>query len=251
MKKTLLLLSFLAINISILFAQAENDQLIEVDEMPYFSGCPDYENNSLDKRQCSNRNLVNFIAKNLVYPESAKTAEIEGTVIITFLVNEDGRVSAPYVLRDIGGGCGEAALDVIKLMPTWEPAIHNNNPVKVKLNLPVQFYLKDETEQISNGYSISWGKLKGKEVSVERLKKNLQAPVLVRDQFGNEISVNELVFSFSRKKRYLEERSSGKINYDMRKLVNKLKPGGAFSITAAIQIDGKFFYVERGFNLVE
>jgi protein TonB len=82
-----------------------------------------------------------FIAKNIVYPESAMNAGIQGTVIVQFVVDREGRISNPVVVRDIGGGCGKAAIDVILKMPKWVPGEQNGIPVSVRCTLPVRFRL--------------------------------------------------------------------------------------------------------------
>ena len=251
MTKTLLSLTLFVLNSYSIFSQADTNILVHADQMPYFSGCTDYEEDSLEKRQCSERRLIEFISKHLVYPESAKSEEVEGTVIISFVIDENGAVETPYILRDIGGGCGDAALDVFNHMPAWEPAKHEGEKVKVKLNLPIQFYFKDDFEQLAEGYQISWGRMVGEEISVETLRKNLDAKILVRDQFGNDILINELIFSISRKKRYREEGSSGSVTREMERLARKAKKGSTFAITAAIQKEGKFVYVDREYRIID
>ena len=251
MTKALLFLTLLIWNPYSIFSQSDTNILVHADQMPYFSGCTDYQKESMEKRQCSERRLVEFISEHLVYPESAKKEEVEGTVIISFVIDEEGKVETPYILRDIGGGCGEAALDVINHMPVWEPAIHEGAAVKVKLNLPIQFYFKDDLDQLTGGYQISWGRMVGEQISQETLNKNLDAKVWVRDQYGNDILINELVFSVSRKRKYREERSSGSVTKDMKRLVRKAKKGSIFAITAAVQKEGKFVYIDKEYRIID
>jgi len=85
--------------------------------------------------------MQTFIAKNIVYPESAMNAGIQGTVIVQFIVDRKGNISNPVVVRDIGGGCGNAAIDVIMKMPKWNPGEQNGIPVSVRCTLPVRFRL--------------------------------------------------------------------------------------------------------------
>ena len=106
---------------------------MEAEQMPYFSGCDDYENMSAEKRQCSNLALVTFISQSVEYPEAAKSSGLEGTVYVSFVVNKNGRISNGVILKDIGGNCGKEAIRVIENMPPWEPAYDNGFPVGVKL----------------------------------------------------------------------------------------------------------------------
>jgi protein TonB len=82
-----------------------------------------------------------FIARNIIYPEVAMNAGIQGTVIVQFVVDSQGNITQPLVVRDIGGGCGQAAIDVIMKMPKWIPGEQNGLPVSVRCTLPVRFRL--------------------------------------------------------------------------------------------------------------
>ena len=61
----------------------------------------------------------------------------------------------------------------------------------------------------------------------------------------------ELVFSYERKRTFLQERTKGVINGKVEKLVNRVKPGGTFAIIAIIQQKGEFIEVEKVFEIVE
>lgn len=82
-----------------------------------------------------------FIADNLEYPLVAIDNGIEGLVVVSFIVDEQGALQDPVVRRDIGAGCGEAALDMIRKMPNWIPGEQRGEKVKVSYNLPVRFKL--------------------------------------------------------------------------------------------------------------
>ena len=86
--------------------------------------------------------LCAYIARNIKYPETAKKEKIEGRVFVTFVIEKDGQVSSAKILRDIGGGCGEEAIRVVKSMPKWKPGTQRGNPVRVQFNLPVSFELE-------------------------------------------------------------------------------------------------------------
>lgn len=85
--------------------------------------------------------LYAYIARNIKYPETAKKEKIEGRVFVTFVIEKDGQVSSAKILRDIGGGCGEEAIRVVKSMPKWKPGTQRGNPVRFQFNLPVSFML--------------------------------------------------------------------------------------------------------------
>lgn len=78
----------------------------------------------------------------VVYPEMAKRAGIEGRVTLQFIVNENGDVENPKVIRGIGGGADEAALQAVS-EAKFEPGIQRGKPVRVQFSLPVVFKLTD------------------------------------------------------------------------------------------------------------
>ncbi len=63
-------------------------------------------------------------------------------VYVTFVVEKDGSISNPKLLRDIGFGCGAEAIRVVKAMPKWNPGKQRGKPVRVQFNLPVSFSLR-------------------------------------------------------------------------------------------------------------
>ncbi len=84
---------------------------------------------------------MNAIMKNLVYPDLAVRAGIEGTVTVLAYVNKEGVVTRTTVLRGIGGGCDEAAMEAVKKV-RFKPAEQRGKPVNVKVSVPVKFRLK-------------------------------------------------------------------------------------------------------------
>src|SRR5690606_38606822 len=75
------------------------------------------------------------------YPTNARRMGIEGKVYIQFIVDKTGKVRESKVLRGIGAGCDELALQAITSLSAWEPAIHNGHAVKQMFVLPVVFRL--------------------------------------------------------------------------------------------------------------
>ncbi len=85
--------------------------------------------------------LFEFIGKNVVYPQEAIDAGIEGKVFVEFYIERDGTVCDAKVLLGIGYGCDEEALRVIGLMPKWSPGKQRGKAVRVRYTLPVNFKL--------------------------------------------------------------------------------------------------------------
>jgi len=112
-----------------------------LDTIPFFPGC----NNSqiLAKKNCSEKAMYKYLSEVLIYPEEAKQKGIEGIVNISFVVMKDGSLQGFEIEKNIGSGCGKAALAAFESMSTlsdrWEPGIHKGVPVNVLVSFPIYF----------------------------------------------------------------------------------------------------------------
>jgi len=112
----------------------EEEEIIEdqiftiVEQMPKFRG--------------GESDLLNYLSKNIKYPQMAKESGISGIVYVTFVVGKNGKVGEVKVLRGIGGGCDKEAVRVVKNMPDWKAGKQRGKPVSVQYNLPVRFVLR-------------------------------------------------------------------------------------------------------------
>jgi periplasmic protein TonB len=88
------------------------------------------------------KELINFFANTLSYPEIAKRAGVEGKVVLSFIVDKSGKIKDVEVLKGIGAGCDEEAMRVINSMPNWNPGKQNGKPVLTKIKIPVWFKLR-------------------------------------------------------------------------------------------------------------
>lgn len=98
-----------------------------VEQMPEFAG--------------GDGELMKYIAEHLDYPRQAIRLNIEGTVMISFMIDRDGSVKEVTVVRGIGMGCDEEAVRVISSMPAWKPGKQNGTAVRVRRILPIKFKL--------------------------------------------------------------------------------------------------------------
>lgn len=241
----------LLLSARLLFAQFSNDSVFShPDQMPVFPGCGTFKNDPVAQRRCSDQEMVRFIARHLTYPDSAKSAGIEGTVYVAFVVDEAGAVTQPFVLKDIGGGCGEQALKVLQAMPRWEPGTSEGQKVKVRLNLPIQFSLRQPAPDRSHQFSLTWGNLVGEETTPEALLANLTQPILVRDPQGNDSYLDQLAFTFEKNGKSATATSRGDVAGDLVKIVEKARKGGTFTIAASVQDKGQFVTVSRSFRVI-
>ena len=99
-----------------------------------------------EKQECAKEAMLSFIYGNLQYPPLAKENSVEGTVVVTFVVELDGSLSGVRVLRDIGAGCGQEAIRLVELMSAkgqWIPGKQLERPARVQYNLPIKFRLDE------------------------------------------------------------------------------------------------------------
>jgi len=249
-RKTTLIFFYISIFCLALNAQS-NVGMEATAEMPYFSGCEAYADYSDEKRNCSNRALINFISRNLNYPEQAQADDIEGTVYVRFSVSEYGKVTNAKVLNQIGGGCDEEALRVVNMFPDWDPAKNNMQPVAVEMDLPVLFALKSVEPIFSERHTIHWGTLAAKQTTRTDLLNNVRDEVIVRDEFGNDLDISSLVIAYQRNRTFNEAESTGMINNNMIKILKKAKAGGEILVTATIVEDGEFVEVARLYEIID
>lgn len=84
-----------------------------------------------------------FINKNLVYPELAIQSSIEGLVTVCFAINSAGYPEDFSVINDLGYGCADEVITVLKSMGRWNPKISNGKPLKAQFTLNIPFKLID------------------------------------------------------------------------------------------------------------
>ncbi|BAU52192.1 M56 family metallopeptidase [Mucilaginibacter gotjawali] len=85
-----------------------------------------------------------FLGKNVKYPQEMRDKNVQGRVIIRFIVEQDGALTNFNIVRDLGYGAGEEAVRVLALSPKWEPGIQNGRAVRVMYSVPINFTLADE-----------------------------------------------------------------------------------------------------------
>jgi periplasmic protein TonB len=87
--------------------------------------------------------LAKFLRKTIQFPDEAIKAEVDGRVIVEFMVGASGKVSRIKVLKDEAGyRCSESAMDAVEKMPNWTPGRVNDRPVNVWYRLPVYYTVK-------------------------------------------------------------------------------------------------------------
>ncbi len=88
------------------------------------------------------KGLQDYLSRNIQYPQMAMESAIEGQVMVTFVVDENGAVTDARIVKHLGGGCDRESLRVVNAMPRWKPGVKNNKPVKVYYSVPVTFKMQ-------------------------------------------------------------------------------------------------------------
>ena len=109
--------------------EPEEEQIFQVvEEMPEFPG---------GMAEC-----LKFLSKNIKYPTISQENGVQGRVIIQFVVNRDGSIVDPQVVRGVDPYLDKEALRVVSSMPKWKPGKQRGKPVRVKYTVPVTFRLQ-------------------------------------------------------------------------------------------------------------
>ena len=95
------------------------------EQMPIFSGGQD--------------SLMRYISSNLRYPAQHVETNIQGRVVVRFVVRKDGTISDIEVVRSLDPACDKEAVRIIRQMPKWKPGKQNEQPVSVYYTLPIRF----------------------------------------------------------------------------------------------------------------
>lgn len=86
--------------------------------------------------------LMQFLGKNIKYPTIAQENGTQGRVIVQFVVNRDGTIVDPKVVKSVDPYLDKEALRVILSMPKWKPGMQRGKAVRVKFTVPVMFRLQ-------------------------------------------------------------------------------------------------------------
>lgn len=108
--------------------QTNEQVFVIVDQMPVFPGREEA--------------LRKFIANEVKYPDDAKKAGIQGKVFVNFIVNKEGNVINPKIVRSVSPSIDKEALRVVSLLPIWTPGQQKGKNVAVSYTVPIQFKLK-------------------------------------------------------------------------------------------------------------
>ena len=105
----------------------EGEVFMVVEDMPQFPG--------------GMNEMIKYLGKNIRYPQQASKDSIQGRVIVQFIVNKEGNITQPTILRSVSPELDAEAIRVVDSMPQWTPGKQRGMPVNVKFTLPISFQL--------------------------------------------------------------------------------------------------------------
>jgi TonB family protein len=109
--------------------QESKGSFIFVEEMPAYPG--------------GTLALNKFILENIKYPTDAKKAGLEGTVLVSYIIDSDGELKSIQVIRGIGPEMDNEALRVTRMIKGWKPANQGGRPIPTLVTMPVEFKLSN------------------------------------------------------------------------------------------------------------
>ena len=83
--------------------------------------------------------FAEYLSKSIRYPKQAMQRRISGRVLVNFVLNAEGKVQDAHVISGPGNGLNDEALRLVWLMPPWQPARVNGQPVRVACTVPISF----------------------------------------------------------------------------------------------------------------
>ncbi len=128
--------------------KAAQDEVFKVvEDMPRFPGCEDLADDSQERKKCADRKMLEFVYQNIEYPKDARAAGKEGVVVVSFIVNKEGRLDDISIKRSVYSSLDEEVKRVIGMMnemeEPWTPGRQRGRIVKVEFLMPVKFVLPE------------------------------------------------------------------------------------------------------------
>ena len=117
--------------------EADTQQEAKVDENGIHQVCEEMPEFPGGMQEC-----MKWLGKNIKYPTTAQEKGIQGRVIVQFVVERDGSITEPKVVRGVDPDLDKEALRVISIMPNWKPGMQKGKAVRVKYTLPVAYRLQ-------------------------------------------------------------------------------------------------------------
>ena len=107
---------------------SNDEPLMTADNMPEFPG--------------GNMAMLPYLSSNIRYPKEARDNNIQGRVMISFIIEKDGSITNAEVVKGVHELLDSEALSCVSAMPAWTPGTHQGQPVRVRSMIPINFKLQ-------------------------------------------------------------------------------------------------------------
>lgn len=115
-----------------------------VPEMPRFynEACEQIEDKK-ERKKCADTAFLKYYLKNFRYPAIAGTACAEGRTVVSFVVLKNGQLNDIQIIKSLHPDFDQSAIDVVQSIPNFIPGRIKNEPVSVRINMPIRIQLQE------------------------------------------------------------------------------------------------------------
>ena len=108
----------------------EDEAFMVIEDMPEFPG--------------GTMGMLGYLTANIKYPAECREKNIQGRVLVSFVIDKDGYIVEPEVVKSVDPLLDAEALRVVNAMPAWTPGMQKGKPVRVKYTVPINFRLSED-----------------------------------------------------------------------------------------------------------
>ena len=94
--------------------------------------------------------MYKFVGMNVRYPEKAMQNDVQGRVVVGFIIDKDGKPVDISIIKSVDPELDAEAMRVAGMMPAWKPATKDGKPVRCKMAMPVAFKLQGDSPKKQN-----------------------------------------------------------------------------------------------------
>ncbi len=245
MLRTLLALVLCGVNLGI-YGQI-------LDRPPLFEGCDDPLISIEQQVACSRAKLLEYVERKIEYPDSAALQGVEGVLVARFTIDTSGMVIMVELLKGLQKDCNEVALQVLRGLPRFSPALQGGQAQQASLTIPIRFQLDKLLHHPNEDlYHFHWAQQKQDSISRKELKMMLPQAPFVRDAKGLNYRIEKLELTYikGRKLRTATSYDPQDWSPEMLDILQKARPKGILMFKAEIQDKYKKVVVIREFYII-
>ena len=121
---------------------SDNEYYLFIEQMPFFGTCKFGSLSRKEQRECSDRELLDFIYSNFKYPKIARCGNYISRIYFRIYIDEEGNVSDPEFLRSTPEFFELEIKRLVQMMPCWIPGKRNGIPVETSYVIPIKINIE-------------------------------------------------------------------------------------------------------------